>query len=67
MAKDPPTELRIIREAEVRHRTSLSHVTLYEMQKRGEFPPRRKLVGGRVGWFEHEINEWIRSRPVVAE
>jgi len=42
----------------------LSHVTLWRMEKRGEFPKRRQISPGRVAWLESEILAWMESRPV---
>jgi prophage regulatory protein len=39
-----------------------SKVSLWRLEKRGEFPKRVPLGRGRHGWAEHEIDEWISSR-----
>jgi prophage regulatory protein len=41
---------------------SYSKVQLWRLEKRGEFPKRVPIGRGRVGWAEHEIDNWIRSR-----
>jgi predicted DNA-binding transcriptional regulator AlpA len=33
------------------------------LEAAGQFPDRIQLGGGRVGWIENEVAEWIRSRP----
>jgi prophage regulatory protein len=35
---------------------------LRRMEDAGEFPCRIQLSPGRVGWYEHEIDEWLRKR-----
>ena len=35
------------------------------MERNGEFPRRRQLVGQRVGWVESEVDGWIADRPVA--
>jgi len=41
-----------------------SNMHLLRLEKAGTFP-RRVRFGGRVGWVEDEIEEWLRER--VAE
>jgi prophage regulatory protein len=41
---------------------SYSKVHLGRLEKRGLFPKRLTLGGGRVAWPEHEIDDWIRGR-----
>lgn len=43
-----------------------SRATLYRWEEQGEFPRRRVLGRGRVGWLNSELQEWARSRPVAA-
>jgi predicted DNA-binding transcriptional regulator AlpA len=40
----------------------LSDVSLWRLEKRGEFPQRVQISPGRVGWFESEINAWLQQR-----
>lgn len=44
----------------------LSDVTIWRMEKAGEFPKRRQLSPGRVGWLASEVDAWIESRKQVA-
>lgn len=37
--------------------------TIQRMETRGEFPARRQLSPGRVGWPAREIAKWLASRP----
>ena len=58
------TQNRFLLEAEVKSVTRLSRTTRWRMEKKGEFPQRRLISpGGRVGWLESEINEWLETRP----
>jgi prophage regulatory protein len=56
---------RILRVRDLPAIVGMSRTTIYEREARGEFPARRSLGGGRIGWLESEIQEWIRTRPVV--
>jgi len=56
---------RILRQSEVMAITGLGRTTLWRMEKRGEFPARRRITGNIIGWLASEIEEWIRSRPLA--
>ena len=53
---------RILRFREVHARTQLSRVTIWRMERRGEFPARRQLSTNSVGWIEREVEEWLVTR-----
>ena len=55
---------RFCLEPEVREITGLNSVTRWRMEKRGEFPARRRISTNRVGWLQSELREWMESRPV---
>jgi len=55
---------RFLSKPDVLEITGLSHVTQWRMEKRGEFPKRRQISPGRVGWLESEVLEWMNTRPV---
>ena len=55
--------MNILSPKEVVKRTGLSRVTLWRLEKSGQFPKRVNLTEARVGWAEEEIDEWIESRP----
>ena len=43
-------------------KTSPSGTTIWRMEKRGEFPTRRKISPQRVAWSESEVQDWINSQ-----
>ncbi len=43
--------------------TGLHRTTRWRMERRGEFPRRRKVTTALHGWLESEILEWMRTRP----
>lgn len=53
---------RILRVAEVRERTGLSRVSIYEMSKDGRFPRPARIGKNAVGWFKSEIDAWIAQK-----
>jgi len=57
--------LRIIRPKELAELLSVSTVTVWRMEKRGELPRRKKISTRTVGWLESEIKEWLEQRPLV--
>lgn len=55
---------RYITESECHRMSGLPRVTRWRMEKRGEFPQRRRLSPNRVGWLASEVFAWMESRPV---
>lgn len=41
----------------------VSRATIYRWVADGTFPSSIDVSEGRVAWYEHEIKEWIKSRP----
>jgi prophage regulatory protein len=52
---------RILSKQNVLDRVGVNHVTLWRMEKRGEFPKHVQISTGRVGWLESEVNAWIAA------
>ncbi len=57
--------MRLVRSSEVVKKVGLSRVTIWRMEREGTFPKRRQIGPGSVGWLEHEVDEWIKSRKAV--
>ena len=49
----------------VHKRTGLSRSTIWRIERRGEFPKRRRLSAGAVGWRGSEIDAWVDGRHAV--
>ena len=47
--------------------TSLSAVTLWRMEKRGEFPKSVKISPGRVGWSRELVDSWLAEKMGAAD
>lgn len=56
---------RFLTRKELREVVPLSLTTLWRLEKRGEFPPRRKISKIRVGWLHSEVMSWLNSRDLV--
>jgi len=55
--------ISIIRPGELAELLSVSKVTIWRMEKRGDLPPRKRISRTLVGWIEKDIEEWLRNRP----
>ena len=54
---------KIIGKKEVREATGLSNVTVWRMERNGNFPKRVQLSSNRTGWFADEVEAWQEERP----
>jgi predicted DNA-binding transcriptional regulator AlpA len=54
---------RLLTKKEVVRLVGLSPVTIWELARRGGFPPARKISRGRIAWLQTEILHWMRSCP----
>ena len=54
--------VKILNKKEVVRMTSLSPVTIWRLERKGQFPRRICLSDRRVGWIEQEVLDWIGSR-----
>jgi prophage regulatory protein len=52
----------IIRLPAVKTRTGLGKSTIYLLIKKKRFPQQVVLSTRAVGWYEHDIDDWTRSR-----
>jgi len=46
--------------------TGQSRTTTWRLERKGEFPRRRKLSAGCVGWKRSEVEAWVETREFVA-
>ncbi len=56
---------RYLKTREVIELVGMSRSTIWRLEQAGEFPSRRQLSPGRVGWLEEEIEDWMESRTPV--
>jgi prophage regulatory protein len=59
---DPKTLRRTIRRTELRQIVPLADSTIYELERRGDFPQRFFLTARCVVWDLAEVEAWLRSR-----
>lgn len=41
--------------------TGLCYTTIYNLEKKQEFPARRQLSPGRVAWVRAEVENWLQT------
>lgn len=58
---------RTLRRADLRKIVPLSDTTIYEMERRGEFPRRFNLTARCVVWDMAEVEAWLASRREASE
>lgn len=56
------TQERFLRLPEVMHLCGLSRSTIYELIRKGEFPPQVSLGGKNVAWLHSEVTAWMVGR-----
>src|SRR5687768_17665053 len=57
-----PPPRRALRRAELRKIIPLANTTIYEMERRGEFPKRFYLTPRCVVWDSDEVYGWLDAR-----
>ena len=62
MAKETPSETRILRLPEVLARVGLRRSTVYQLMDTGEFPASVRLTANAVGWLSSDVDAWIAGR-----
>jgi prophage regulatory protein len=58
---------RTIRRTELHKMVPLSGTTIYDMERRGEFPRRFNLTSRCVVWDLAEVEAWIDARRKVSD
>ena len=59
-------ELQIVRMKDVVFTTGLSKTTIYGLEKEGNFPKRVSLGARSVGWFKHDIQDFLKTRQQIS-
>lgn len=62
-----PSFRRTIRRTELHKMVPLSGTTIYDMERRGEFPRRFNLTSRCVVWDLAEVEAWIEARRQVSD
>ena len=59
-------KIKIVRVKAVQKKTGLSRSTIWRKVKDGSFPAPVKLSSNCIGFFEHEVDEFLLSLPRVS-
>lgn len=57
--------MKLIRRKPMLAKTGLAASTQWRLERLGQFPARRQISPGLVGWLESEIDEWLLNRQIV--
>ena len=57
--------MKLLRQKDVMKATGLSRMTIWRLERAGQFPQRRRLGPNAVGWIQAEIDDWIATRPAA--
>src|SRR5882762_6130280 len=57
--------MRFLRVRQVMQVTGLSRMTIYRLERTGNFPQRRRLGMNSVAWLEGDVSQWVDSRPLA--
>jgi len=58
--------MKLLRIREVIDATGLSRMTIYRLERNGQFPKRRQLGENSVAWLDEDLKQWMTTRPVIA-
>jgi prophage regulatory protein len=61
--KEAPTALKLLPPKETADRYGASIRTLQRMVREGQAPTPVRVSPGRIGFYEHEVQEWLASLP----
>ena len=67
LLKSPLPFQRTIRRTELRQLVPLADTTIYDMERRGEFPRRFNLTARCVVWDLAEVEAWIAARRQASD
>ena len=65
MSQDTTISPVMLKRSELVKYVGLCYTTIYNLEKRGEFPARRRLCANRVGWLRSEVEEWANNLAAV--
>lgn len=53
---------RLLRRRAVAERVGLSAVTIWRLERSGQFPKAIRISPGAIAWKESDVEEWIEER-----
>lgn len=58
--------LKVLRLNQVKDLAGMSRSLIYKLIGEGKFPKQIKLGSRSVGWYAHEVEDWLKSRSRAA-
>jgi len=58
---------RLLDLSEVLALTGLSPTTITRLEKKGEFPSRRRIAQRRIAWIASEVQNWLFARELCSQ
>jgi prophage regulatory protein len=55
----------VLKRADVVKLVGLCYTSIFNLERAGKFPARRRISAGRVGWLRSEVEAWVESRVAV--
>jgi prophage regulatory protein len=59
--------VRLLRIKDVIQIAGLSRMTIYRLERAGNFPRRRRLGVHSVAWLESDVSHWVETRPAALQ
>lgn len=56
----------LLRRKDIVELTGMCYTTIYNLEKAGKFPARRKISNARVAWLRSEVEAWANGLSAVA-
>lgn len=57
-----PAPTRLLRRRDVAARVGLSAVTIWRLERAGQFPKAIRISPGAIAWKESDVEDWIAER-----
>lgn len=58
-----PPDKRIYRLGDITEIYSMSRSSIYRAMAEDDFPKAIKLTSRSIGWWRHQVEEWLANRP----
>jgi prophage regulatory protein len=56
------TTMQVLRVKDVCQRLRVSRTTVWRLDRSGDFPPKRRIGPGTVGYLEEDVAAWLATR-----
>lgn len=56
-----------VRPKQIKEYAGICYLTALRNEKQGDFPKRRLISKGAVGWLKSELDEWMQGRKLASD